>query len=149
MASTSSSRDGLMTDINVTPLVDVVLVLLVLMMVTATALAQKTIPVELPKAKTGDSSAANANKPLVVGVDEQGSLYLDTDKVDEAAVHLRAREAVARDAQVAAILAADGHARHEAVVHALEILRIERVQKIAIVVRGEKNAAASEGAGSP
>ncbi|MBX3204304.1 MAG: biopolymer transporter ExbD [Labilithrix sp.] len=126
---------GLMTEINVTPLVDVVLVLLVLMMVTATALAQKTIQVELPKARSGD--AASASEPLVVAVDEAGALYVGTDRLDEAGVRARAREAVARDAAASAVLAADGRARHEVVVHALELLRAERVTKIAIVVRAE------------
>lgn len=126
---------GLMTEINVTPLVDVVLVLLVLMMVTATALAQKTIHVELPKARSGE--ADSAKKPLMVAVDESGALFIDTDRVDEAGVRARAREAVARDAQVSAVLAADGRARHETVVRALELLRGERIAKIAIVVRAE------------
>lgn len=136
-ASSSSSQNGLMTEINVTPLVDVVLVLLVLMMVTATALVQKTIPVELPKAKSGESAAPNP--PLVVAVDEHGALFLDRDTSPsaESAVRARAREAVAKDAQTSAVLAADGRARHESVVHALEILRGERVAKIAIVVRAE------------
>lgn len=135
MASSSKGESGLMTDINVTPLVDVVLVLLVLMMVTATALAQKTIHVELPKARSGD--ADGAKKPLTVAVDESGALFVDTDRVDDAGVRARAREAVARDAQVSAVLAADGRARHETVVHALELLRSEHVAKIAIVVRAE------------
>ena len=136
MASSTQKGDGgLMTEINVTPLVDVVLVLLVLMMVTATALAQKTIQVELPKARSGDS--ASPKKPLMVAVDESGALFVDTDRVDESGIRARAREAVARDPDVSAILAADGRARHEAVVHALELLRAERVAKIAIVVRAE------------
>ncbi|HVH47878.1 MAG TPA: biopolymer transporter ExbD [Labilithrix sp.] len=135
MASSSQKSDGLMTEINVTPLVDVVLVLLVLMMVTATALAQKTIHVELPKARSGD--AESAKKPLTVAVDEAGALFVDTDRVDESGLRARAREAFARDAQVSAVLAADGRARHETVVHALELLRGERISKIAIVVRAE------------
>lgn len=137
MASSSQKSDGgLMTEINVTPLVDVVLVLLVLMMVTATALAQKTIQVELPKARSGD--AMTPKKPLMVAVDESGALFVDTDRVDEAGMRARAREAVARDADVSAVLAADGRARHETVVHALELLRGERIAKIAIVVRAEE-----------
>ncbi|MBX3201857.1 MAG: biopolymer transporter ExbD [Labilithrix sp.] len=136
MAGASQKGDGgLMTEINVTPLVDVVLVLLVLMMVTATSLAQKTIQVELPKARSGD--ADSAKKPLMVAVDESGALYVDADRLDEPGVRARAREAVARDADVSAVLAADGRARHEVVVHALELLRGERVAKIAIVVRAE------------
>ncbi|HVJ91826.1 MAG TPA: biopolymer transporter ExbD [Labilithrix sp.] len=136
MAGASQKGDGaLMTEINVTPLVDVVLVLLVLMMVTATALAQKTIHVDLPKARSGETDPAK--KPLSVSVDESGALYVDEDRLDEGGVRARAREALSRDPQVSAIVAADGRARHEAVVHALELLRSEHVTKIAIVVRAE------------
>ena len=46
--------DGMITDINVTPLVDVVLVLLIILMVTATAIVSKAIHVELPQAATGE-----------------------------------------------------------------------------------------------
>ena len=137
MAGSQNGGGGLMTEINVTPLVDVVLVLLVLMMVTSTALVQKTIPIELPKAKSGESSAPR--KPLLVAVDEAGLLYLDSETIpsEPGVVRARAREALAADADTSAVLAADGRARHEAVVRALELLRGERVTKIAIVVRAE------------
>lgn len=139
MAGSTNPSGTLLTEINVTPLVDVVLVLLILMMVTATSLASKTIPVELPKAKSGNSEASD--RPLVVAVDESGAMFLDKERAEEGAVRARAREAIlaanASSRQVNAVLAADGRARHEAVVHALEILRSERVAKIAIVVRGD------------
>jgi len=142
-SSSSGSGSGLLTEINVTPLVDVVLVLLILMMVTATTLATKTIPVELPKAKTADASDA-AEKPLIVAVDENGAMFLDQEPADDAAVRARARAAAAhasttgRNGLSSAVLAADGRARHESVVHALEILRSEHVAKIAIVVRANE-----------
>jgi biopolymer transport protein ExbD len=134
-SSRGAGDSALLTEINVTPLVDVVLVLLVLMMVTATSLATRTIQVELPKAKTADADASE--RPLVVGVDETGALYLDRDRVDDATIRARARAASANGRQASAVLAADGRARHESVVRALELLRSEHVAKIAIVVRQE------------
>jgi biopolymer transport protein ExbD len=135
-ASSSSSRDGsLLTEINVTPLVDVVLVLLILMMVTATTMATKTIAVELPKAKTGETDASEG--PLVVAVDETGAMFLDRERADDAMVRARARAKTANGKQASAVLAADGRARHDSVVHALELLRSEHVAKIAIVVRAD------------
>ena len=128
MASSSNhNASGLLTDINVTPLVDVVLVLLVIMMATATALASRTIPVHLPKASTG--ATPNDKKPLSVAVDESGALYVEQTRVTDDELRARAR------GLETAIVAADGRARHENVVHALEILRGEHVGKISIVVR--------------
>ena len=136
VSSGSNGGSGLLTEINVTPLVDVVLVLLILMMVTATTLATKTIPVELPKAKSAEGNDAK-ERPLIVAVDESGAMFLDQEPADDAAVRARARIATSngRQASSSAVLAADGRARHESVVHALEILRSEHVAKIAIVVR--------------
>ena len=134
--SSSRGQSGLLTEINVTPLVDVVLVLLVVMMVTATALANKTIAVELPKASSGDADGKKV--PLVVSVDEAGALYLDQNRATDLEVRARARAARAADPQASAVLAADARARHESVVHALDLLRGERVVKIAIVVRGSE-----------
>jgi biopolymer transport protein ExbD len=127
MASSSNNASALLTDINVTPLVDVVLVLLVIMMATATALASRTIPVQLPKASTG--ATPDANKPLTIAVDESGALFVEQTRVTDAELrgHARGRET--------AIVAADGRTRHESVVHALEVLRSEHVARISIVVR--------------
>lgn len=131
MASSSASdKDGLLTEINVTPLVDVVLVLLVIMMATATALASRTIPVQLPKASSG--AMAQDRKPLAVAVDESGTLFVEHARVSDAELRARARGIES------AIVAADGHARHESVVHALELLRSEHVAKISIVVRDRR-----------
>ena len=63
MQSASASGDESITGINVTPLVDVVLVLLVVLMVTATYLASRAIPVDLPTGKTGEASARAASFP--------------------------------------------------------------------------------------
>ena len=131
-ASKGGGSGDMLTEINVTPLVDVVLVLLVIMMATATALASRTIPVELPKAKSGESDGKKA--PLTVAVDENGALFVERQHVDENELRRRARGVES------AVLAADGRARHETVVHALELLRAERVAKIAIVVRSEPRA---------
>ena len=67
MAASSSNQDEMISGINVTPLVDVVLVLLVILMVTATTLVSRTISVDLPKAATGQAThtllAITSNRP--------------------------------------------------------------------------------------
>lgn len=131
--SRGSAESKIMTDNNITPLVDVVLVLLILMMVTANAMATKSIPMELPKASSGQLDASK--QPLLVSVDESGALFLDAVRVDDAAIRARVREATARNSRASAVLAADARTRHESVVHALDLLRSEGVSKIAIVVK--------------
>ena len=55
MAASAQNDDEMITGINVTPLVDVVLVLLIILMVTASYIVSKSIPLELPNAKTGEA----------------------------------------------------------------------------------------------
>ena len=62
MAARALDDDDLITGINVTPLVDITLVLLVVMMITASYVASKTIPMELPKSATGETT------PVVLAV---------------------------------------------------------------------------------
>jgi len=133
MAGGSRSDDdqGLITDINVTPLVDVVLVLLIILMVTATAIVSKTIPMELPEAATGETTSTT----LAVSIDEDGDLFLDARPVDENDFRRLVRAARGQNDEVRAVIAADGRVTHATVVHVIDLLRQERVTKFAINVR--------------
>ena len=78
--SRSRSRHRPMGDINVTPMVDVMLVLLIVFMVTAPLLTVG-VPVDLPKTQAGQVSADQA--PLVVTIREDGALYLQDLKSNQ------------------------------------------------------------------
>ena len=132
--ASSGDDDDLITDINVTPLVDVVLVLLIILMVTATAIVSKTIPMELPKAATGEQTPAT----LAVSIDSKGQVYLDTIPVDSEQLRTRVRAAREADEDLRAVIAADGRIAHANVVQVIDILRQERVTKFAINVKPEE-----------
>jgi biopolymer transport protein ExbD len=135
MAQTEpTDSDDLISGINVTPLVDVVLVLLVILMVTATYVLARGIPLELPKASTGESDSS----PLVVSIEPDGDLYVDTERVDENGLRRRVRAAVATDPELRAILAADAQVSHGRVVRVMDLLRAERVHRFAINVSPEE-----------
>ena len=107
MALPSSQSEDMISGINVTPLVDVVLVLLVVLMVTATYIASRAIPVDLPSGKTGEVAQA----PLAISVDKQGGLFLDGAPINESDLHTRLRAARARSKDLRAVIAADGSVR--------------------------------------
>lgn len=125
--------DEIISAINVTPLVDVTLVLLIIMMVTATAIVSKTIPVELPNAATAEQDTQPTT--LSVSVDQQGGVYLDTQRVTLAELEQRARAARGRDENARAIIAADGRVPHGQVVSVIDTLRRANVLRFAINVR--------------
>ena len=126
--------DDLITEINVTPLVDIVLVLLIILMVTASYIVSKTIPMELPRSSTGENVP---NRTLVVNIDQNGRIHLDDRPVDEATLRRRAAEAYAADNDARAVIAADGRTKHNSVVRVIDVLRRERITKFAINVRPE------------
>jgi biopolymer transport protein ExbD len=125
--------DEMITAINVTPLVDVVLVLLIILMVTATAIVSKTIQMELPEAKTGENTPQN--QTLAVSLAKDGGLFLDAEKVDVETLRAKVRAAHASNADVRAIIAADGAVAHSSVVKIIDLLRQENVTKFAINVK--------------
>ncbi|MCA9531590.1 MAG: biopolymer transporter ExbD [Myxococcales bacterium] len=123
--------EGLITDINVTPLVDVVLVLLIILMVTATAIVSKTIPMELPKAATGEKTPST----MTISIDAAGDLFLDAQPITTDALRAKVHEAQEQNQDLRAVIAADGRTEHAKVVHVIDVLRQEKVTKFAINVR--------------
>jgi len=127
----SEGDDGLIAEINVTPLVDVVLVLLIILMVTATAIVAKTIPMDLPEAATGEQTSTT----LAVSVDKAGKLYLDAVPISEAKLRTALQAARKKSKEVRAVIAADGSLAQAKVIHVIDLLRQEKVTKFAINVR--------------
>lgn len=133
MAARALDDDALITDINVTPLVDITLVLLVVMMITASYVASKTIPMELPRSATGETTPV----VLAVSISSSGELYLDAVPTDEAGLRRGIIAARATQHEPQAIIAADGRTPHARVVHVIDVLRQEQVTKFAINVDPE------------
>ena len=132
----AQSNDGpeeMISGINITPLVDVVLVLLVVLMVTASYLASHSIPVDLPKGATGEAT----NTVLGVSVTRDGAMFLDGQRVDDREFRQRVLSAHQADGEVRAVIAADGSAAHRSVVHVIDLLRQERVTRFALNVDPE------------
>jgi biopolymer transport protein ExbD len=130
MAGSASSGDDdeIIASINVTPLVDIVLVLLIVLMVTSSYLVNKSISVELPKAATGET----VTPTLSISIDVDSKLYLDGQAIDAPALRERIRAAYKSDPEVKAIISADGRVAHAQVVSVIDMLRLEKVTKFAI-----------------
>jgi biopolymer transport protein ExbD len=130
MAASAQNDEEMITGINVTPLVDVVLVLLIILMVTASYIVSKSIPLELPNAKTGESTQA----PLAISLDKDARLFLDGEPISEAELERAAGRASQSNPDARAMIAADGAAHHRNVVRVIDLLRRSGVGKFAINV---------------
>ncbi|WP_394845108.1 biopolymer transporter ExbD [Pendulispora brunnea] len=131
--STGRSRNGAITGINVTPLVDITLVLLIVFMVTAKLIVgQKAITVDLPKAKTG----SEVQEVLSVVLMASEGMHVNGERVpenDDGLVAI-ARAAVTKTPELRAVVKADGTVSHARVMHALDQLRVAGIAKVAFGV---------------
>jgi biopolymer transport protein ExbD len=117
--------------INVTPLVDVVLVLLIILMVSSTYIVAQTLKVQLPKARATDGTA---DKPTKVELLKDGSLRFNDNKVSEAELTQKVKDAVTADPEMSLVVSADREVQHGSVVHMLDIAKLAGVTKFAINV---------------
>jgi len=133
MAGTTDlgGRVKTISGINVTPLVDVVLVLLVIMMVASTVVVAQTLKVQLPKARATDGTA---DKPHTVQLLKDGGLRYDEQPVDDKGLEDKVKAAATADPEMSLVVSADREAQHGAVVHIMDIAKLAGVAKFAINV---------------
>ena len=124
----ASSSDESITGINVTPLVDITLVLLIIFMVTAKLIAGQSVPLDLPKAAT----AGVSQSVLTVEIDERGRVSANGQGVaDRLALEQRASQALASDPGLRALISASARASHGTVLQVMDSLRRVGLSKIA------------------
>lgn len=121
--------DDVISDINVTPFVDIVLVLLIIFMVTATSIVKSTIKVDLPDAASGEATEAIS---LGLTLKEDGSLLLDGEPVSTDELELVLREAKESDEEVVCLIAADKTVAHGRVVWLIDLVKSQGIAKFAI-----------------
>jgi biopolymer transport protein ExbD len=131
MAATSNGEDEMITGINVTPLVDVMLVLLIIFMVTARIIVSQGMPMDLPKAASGESIQTVFSVELTA----DGKTVVDSSPVanDEAIAGL-AKRAKEKNKDLRAVIRADSKVEHGRVIHVLDLLNRTGVSKIAFAV---------------
>lgn len=134
MAGPVSQGDegGPISDINVTPFVDVVLVLLVIFMVTAPTLMKDSFGINLPKATSADETAKPST--LGVAVTRAGQILLNGNPVTEEALQAEVKRVLGVDPQAQAIISADQDARHADVVRAIDQVKTAGIIKFALQI---------------
>ena len=128
MASHADGDDEI-TGINVTPLVDIVLVLLVIFMMTASFIVAPAIRVDLPKAASAEPTPQST---LSLVLTREGTLYLNNTLVqpDDVRRYIRGQHAAGKELQ--AVIAADGNVIHAKVIGLIDLIRTEGVTSFAI-----------------
>lgn len=127
----SSQEDGAIADINVVPLVDIILVVLIIFMVTAPMIMKPSIAVNLPKAASGDPSAPST---LSISLATDGRVLLNGSASDVDKVRAQATSELAKNSEVQAVIAADKDVPHGRVVEMIDVIKQAGVKKFAISI---------------
>jgi len=133
--NSSSADDDVITGINVTPLVDIMLCLLVIFMVTTSYVVADSLKVDLPEASTGDATEPSVIMLTFTVEKETGArqLYLNGEKADEAALRAHIQKVKAEGkTDVQAVIAADKAASHGEVIRLIDVVKQEGIVKFAL-----------------
>jgi biopolymer transport protein ExbD len=131
MALKVDQSDELQSEINVVPLVDIILVVLIIFMVTAPMIMKPSINVNLPKAASGEATVPSK---LNISISSDGKLNLDGKNVEDAEIQAAALEEFKKNPDVQAIISADKDVPHGRVVGVLDMVKSAGVKKFAISI---------------
>ena len=132
MAGGTQDDEGEITGINVTPLVDIVLVLLIIFMVTANFITKESKEVDLPSAAVAEAVLPES---INLVMDKTGKLFFDGDEVDDATLRVRMREARTKNKDVRAMIAADKTLEYGKVMMLIDTVNVEGIAKFALNIQ--------------
>jgi biopolymer transport protein TolR len=132
MAGGANEEDDEITGINVTPLVDIVLVLLIIFMVTANFIVRETVEVDLPRAANGGETVQGL---VNVVIDKDGKLYFDGAEVPEDELQRKVSAAVAKDKDTRAIISADQGLPYGRVMRLIDVVKGQGIAKFALNIQ--------------
>jgi biopolymer transport protein TolR len=132
MAAAQQDNDEEITGINVTPLVDITLVLLIIFMVTANFIVRETVEVDLPRAA---NSGETVQGLINVVMDKDATLFFDGAQVDETQLKVKIKEALEKDKDTRAIISADTVIAYGKVMHLIDVVKGEGIAKFALNIQ--------------
>jgi len=124
--------DEPIADINITPFVDIVLVLLIVLMVTSVKIVKAAIEVDLP---TAASAGEGVSSTLNIVVLADGSMTLDGKPADDAAVIARVKAEKIKDPKVQAVIAGDKTVEYDRVMHAIDLVKNNGIKSFALNIQ--------------
>jgi biopolymer transport protein TolR len=144
MAMDLGAKGSLKADINVTPLVDVMLVLLIIMMLIA-PLLQQGVAVTMPEAaNTGEKP--DTQDQVVVAIDSRGAFYVQAIPVAADDLIPRVQRALEDKKEKIVYLKGDKDAKYAAIMDAMDAFRKAQIENIALITE-KKNPQAGSGGG--
>jgi biopolymer transport protein ExbD len=119
--------------IEIIPMIDTIFFLLVFFMISTLSMAQyRGMPVNLPKAASGQQAPAES---AAITIDKESRIFLNKEKVDQAALADLLRQQLEQNADLLVVINADDGVEHGRVVEVMDVARGANVAKMAIAVK--------------
>ena len=129
--ATGGGRVKTISAINVTPMVDIMLVLLVILMVASTYIVAQTMKVALPKAHATDGTA---DKPNTVQLLKTGEMRWNEQPVAKPELETKLKDAIGAEPEMSLVVSADKESQHGNVVEIMDMAKRAGITKFAINV---------------
>jgi biopolymer transport protein ExbD len=134
--SAGGNDSGVMAEINVTPLVDVMLVLLIIFMITTPMMSHK-VKVDLP-VKTVTVAEDEKATPLTLAIDDAGQMYLEDALIDQRALEDRLRREALKTPQPMIELRADKTTQYKQIAEAMATVKNAGIRKLGFITEPTK-----------
>ena len=122
------------SEINVTPFVDIILVVLIIFMVTTPLIMQPSLQIQLPKAATGESTNPS---PFEVHMGQGGQILLNNQEVSLDTLAQEAQRLFLDEPDLRAVISADKNVPHGEVIAVIDAIKSAGISKFAITTQSE------------
>ena len=129
MGAKANAGGDTISEINVVPLVDIILVVLIIFMVTAPALIKPSVEVSLPEASSGDETTPSL---LNIAITPDGQILINNEEVNEDEAKNMARAEVERNPDVQAVIIADRELQYGQIIRVMDWIKSQGVKTFAV-----------------
>ena len=136
--SSGNESGGPMAEINVTPLVDVMLVLLIIFMITAPLMSHK-VKVELPKATLAEKPESKNTPPITLAVTQEGNMFWNDQPISAAQLESRLSVEAQKTPQPAINVRGDRTTKYRTVAEVVRIAQAQGMRKVGFVAENERS----------
>ncbi len=135
MRFSETDDDAIVAEINITPLTDIFLVLLIIFMISSSAMLESGMNVKLPSAKTTSLTQTESGKPIYVTVGKEGAILVNEVQANESSLPQVLKEALAKTTNKAVVIRGDEAIFLGKAVKVMDAARAAGAEKIAIATQ--------------
>ena len=139
MRFSETDDDAIVAEINITPLTDIFLVLLIIFMISSSAMLESVMNVKLPSAKTTALTQAESGKPIYVTVNKEGAMLVNEVAATDASLAQVLKEALEKTSNKAVVIRGDEAIFLGKAVKVMDAARAAGAEKIAIATQAPSN----------